>query len=154
MAYHISCKTFEQLSLIELYEILKIRQEVFIVEQDCPYLDADDLDKKAHHMMLWDEQTGRLAAYTRLLEKGLSYPNYCSIGRVLSHGDFRQKGYGRLVMQQSIYQMKVFYPTIDIKISAQTYLLKFYNSLGFKEVGEGYLEDGIPHIGMIREQNA
>lgn len=147
----IRIKKFDDLSTAELYDIMVLRQEVFIVEQDCPYLDADGKDKDGWHVMIYDGESSLLMAYTRLLGPGISYENYSSIGRVVSNHRGRGKGYGRQVMQESIKAILDLFPNNSIKISAQTYLLKFYNELGFKEVGEGYLEDGIPHMGMIRE---
>ena len=147
----IRIKKFDDLSTAELYDIMVLRQEVFIVEQDCPYLDADGKDKDGWHVMIYDEESSLLMAYTRLLGPRISYENYSSIGRVVSNHRGRGKGYGRQVMQESIKAILDLFPNNSIKISAQTYLLKFYNELGFKEVGEGYLEDGIPHMGMIRE---
>ena len=144
-------KKYEDLSLNELYDIMVLRQEVFVVEQDCPYLDADGKDKIAWHVMLTDGDNNELMAYTRLLGPGVSYDSYSSIGRVVSSAQGRGKGYGKSVMEASIKSILDLFPDHSIKISAQSYLLKFYNDLGFKEVGEEYLEDGIPHMGMIRE---
>lgn len=148
MRFHIC--TFQELQLEELYAFMALRQEVFVVEQDCPYLDADGKDQLGWHVMLFDEK-GKLSAYTRLLPPGVSYEKYSSIGRVVSSEHVRGKGYGKAVMERSIQAIKALFPNASIKISAQTYLLKFYNDLGFQEVGEEYLEDDIPHIGMIRE---
>lgn len=143
-------KHYKDLTIDELYDIMVLRQEVFVVEQDCPYLDADGKDKIGWHVMLNNDE-GQLLAYTRLLAPGVSYDKYSSIGRVVSSGKGRGKGYGKSVMEASIDAIIDLFPNHTIKISAQCYLLKFYNDLGFKEVGEEYLEDGIPHIGMIRE---
>ncbi len=148
MRFHIC--TFQELQLEELYAFMALRQEVFVVEQDCPYLDADGKDQLGWHVMLFDEK-GKLSAYTRLLPPGVSYEKYSSIGRVVSSKHVRGKGYGKAVMEHSIQAIKELFPEASVKISAQTYLLKFYNELGFQEVGEEYLEDDIPHIGMIRE---
>ena len=143
-------KHYKDLTIDELYDIMVLRQEVFVVEQDCPYLDADGKDKIGWHVMLNNDE-GQLMAYTRLLAPGVSYDKYSSIGRVVSSGKGRGKGYGKSVMDASIDAIIDLFPNHAIKISAQCYLLKFYNDLGFKEVGEEYLEDGIPHVGMIRE---
>lgn len=148
MRFHIC--TFQELQLEELYAFMALRQEVFVVEQDCPYLDADGKDQLGWHVMLFDEK-GQLGAYNRLLPPGVSYEKYSSIGRVVSSEHVRGKGYGKAVMERSIQVIKELFPEAAIKISAQTYLLKFYNDLGFQEVGKEYLEDDIPHIGMIRE---
>ncbi len=144
------CKPFDELEAGELYRILQARANVFVIEQTCIYPDCDDKDYDAQHMSLWD--SGQLAAYCRILPTGVSYPNYCSIGRVLSTTAFRGQGYGRAVMEYAIEYCTQQY-TQDIKISAQCYLEKFYQSLGFESVGESYLEDNIPHIAMIRPKN-
>ncbi|MEM9918490.1 MAG: GNAT family N-acetyltransferase [Bacteroidota bacterium] len=126
-----------------------LRQEVFIIEQNCPYLDVDGKDQAAHHLMIRDEE-GLLIAYTRLLPKGISYESYSSIGRVVTAQSVRGSGIGKFLMQQSIQWIKQLYPEDQIKISAQCYLLRFYQSFGFQPMGEQYLEDDIPHIAMIR----
>lgn len=142
------CVPFDALTVRELYDILALRQEVFVVEQNCPYLDADGKDLKGWHLMLFNTE-GVLAAYTRLLEKGISYDNYASIGRVVSASHARGTGAGKAVMQESINQMGRLFPNQPVKIGAQSYLLKFYESLGFESTGEEYLEDDIPHTSMI-----
>ncbi|MEL6941294.1 MAG: GNAT family N-acetyltransferase [Bacteroidota bacterium] len=141
-------KPFYELSLDELYECLRLRQEVFIVEQNCPYLDNDDKDQKGLHLM--GRVDGELVAYARLLPKGISYENYPSIGRILTSEKGRGKNYGKQLVATAISEIEQLWGEQAIKISAQQYLLKFYNELGFQEVGEGYLEDDIPHIAMIR----
>ena len=143
-----TCKHFDDLTLRELYEIMTLRQEVFVVEQNCPYIDADGKDLLGWHLMGRDTE-GVLVAYTRLLGKGVSYENYASIGRVVNSPKVRGTGAGKLLMENSIEQMAVLFPNIPIKIGAQTYLLKFYQSLGFESTGEEYLEDGIPHTSMV-----
>lgn len=145
---HFSCLPFDQLMPGELYAIMALRQEVFVVEQNCPYLDADGKDIEAWHLMGRDER-GRLLAYTRLLPEGVSYPGYSSIGRVVSAPAARGTGAGRLVMQRSIALCRHLFGPLPVKIGAQTYLLRFYESLGFQSTGEHYLEDGIPHTSMI-----
>jgi ElaA protein len=142
------CVPFDALTVRELYDILALRQEVFVVEQNCPYLDADGKDLKGWHLMLFNTE-GVLAAYTRLLEKGISYDNYASIGRVVSASHARGTGAGKAVTQESINQMGRLFPNQPVKIGAQSYLLKFYESLGFESTGEEYLEDDIPHTSMI-----
>ncbi|MEL6863832.1 MAG: GNAT family N-acetyltransferase [Bacteroidota bacterium] len=145
------CKAFDQLQLKELYEILRLRQEVFVVEQNCPYLDADRLDyPPAMHLMGWDEETGDLLAYARLLPPGISYAQYASIGRVITSPLARGKGLGKVLMNESIKRISQLFNAETIKISAQCYLIKFYEGLGFKTIGESYLEDDIPHIAMVR----
>lgn len=144
-----SCLPFHQLSLTELYALMALRQEVFVVEQKCPYLDADGKDLQAHHLMGYDEQ-GRLLAYSRLLPRGVSYPGYPSFGRVVTAPSIRGGGQGRPLMEKTLEWMERLYGRGTIKISAQSYLIPFYESLGFRIVGEEYLEDGIPHIGMVK----
>ena len=143
-----SCIPFDLLTTGELYTIMALRQEVFVVEQNCPYLDADGKDLLAWHLMARDAG-GRLLAYTRLLPEGVSYPGYASIGRVLSAPAARGTGAGREVMRRSIALCRHLFGEIPIKIGAQSYLLEFYSSLGFRSTGEEYLEDGIPHTKMI-----
>jgi ElaA protein len=142
------CVPFDSLTVRELYDIMALRQMVFAVEQNCPYLDADGKDLDGWHLMLFNTE-GVLSAYTRLLPKGISYDNYASIGRVVSASHARGTGAGKAVMQESIKRMALLFPNQPIKIGAQSYLLKFYESLGFESTGEEYLEDDIPHTSMI-----
>jgi ElaA protein len=143
----ITTKTFKELTTDELYALLQLRSEVFVVEQDCVYQDIDYKDQKALHVLGF--KNDKLVAYTRLFKPG-DYFNYASIGRVIVAQNEREHKYGYDIMNASISAIKEYYNETTIKISAQTYLKKFYNNLGFEEVGEGYLEDGIPHIGMIK----
>ena len=143
-----SFKKFLDLSLQELYDIMELRQLVFAVEQNCPYLDADGMDQSAYHLMGRNEK-GKLMTYARLIPPGLSYANYSAIGRVINHQDIRNKGEGRKLMALSIQLTLQLFPGFPIQISAQEYLHDFYSSLGFIKIGDGYLEDGIPHIHMI-----
>ena len=143
----ITTKTFKELTTDELYALLQLRSEVFVVEQDCVYQDIDYKDQKALHVLGF--KNDKLVAYTRLFKPG-DYFNYASIGRVIVAQNEREHKYGYDIMNASINAIKEYYNETTIKISAQTYLKKFYNNLGFEEVGEGYLEDGIPHIGMIK----
>ena len=140
-------KTFEELTTHELYEILKIRQEVFVVEQTCYYLDADGYDQKALH--IWAEREGKIVAYCRAFDKGIKYSE-TSIGRVLSHPDYRSLKLGRKLMTIAIEAIKTRYQTEEIRISAQDYLIEFYQSFGFQDTGKKYLEDDIPHTEMLR----
>lgn len=144
------CYPFDQLSPHELYDIMALRQAVFAVEQNCPYLDADGKDLQAWHLMGRDGE-GKLLCYTRLLPEGLSYKGYVSIGRVVSAPAARGTGIGKILMQRSIDMCLLLFGPKPIKIGAQTYLLRFYEGFGFKSTGEEYLEDGIPHTKMIRE---
>lgn len=143
-----SLRRFEELSALELQEILKLRQDIFIIEQNCIYPDIDGKDTESYHLC-GHTIDGMLVCYSRLLPNGISYPGYASIGRVVCHRDFRKRGYARLLMEESVRQLRQFYPETPIKIGAQTYLKSFYNSLGFKELGQPYIEDGIPHLLMI-----
>lgn len=144
MNWHI--KRFEELTTIELYEILRVRAEVFVVEQTCIYQDLDEKDKKAFH--LFCEEDGQITAYLRILDKGVSYPEI-SIGRVLTAENSRRKGLGREMMQKAICFISDELLKKKIRISGQLYLKDFYESLGFKTVSEVYLEDDIPHIEML-----
>ena len=149
MEINFTCLSFQELNLSQLYDIMVLRQEVFVVEQDCPYLDADDKDQESYHVLGLDKNN-KLQAYTRLVPPGLSYNGYSSIGRVITSSALRGMKQGVPLMQFSIENNIKYWPTYDIKISAQVYIIKFYNSLGFQQVGEEYLEDNIPHIAMIR----
>ena len=145
----IEVKTFEELNTSELYDILQLRSEVFVVEQDCVYQDLDGKDKNALHVI--GTKKGNVVAYTRIFKSG-DYFKEASIGRVVVSQDERRYGYGKLIMDASIWAVKQRLAETVIKISAQTYLTSFYNSLGFKETGDGYLEDGIPHTAMILKE--
>ena len=144
----IKCLSFYQLNLDEIYASMALRQQVFVVEQNCPYLDADGYDQEGWHVMGWDEE-GDLVAYTRLLPKGTSYENYASLGRVVSSSKVRGKGAGKEIMIASIEWCKKLFPNQEVKISAQVYALDFYRNLGFEAMGEEYLEDDILHMSMI-----
>jgi len=143
----IKVKSFEAINTTELYELLQLRSEVFVVEQDCVYQDIDGKDQKALHVLGYKDDN--LVAYTRLFKPG-DYFEEASIGRVVVRANQRQHKYGYDIMNASIKTIKDSYNQTAIRISAQTYLKRFYNNLQFKEVGEEYLEDGIPHINMIR----
>ena len=138
-------KTFEELSINELYGILQLRAEVFVVEQHCVYQDLDGKDQKALHIM--GIKDNNVVAYTRIFKPG-DYFKEASIGRVVVKASERKYGYGYQIMMASIKAVREHLNETIIKLSAQTYLKRFYNSLGFIEVGEEYLEDDIPHIAM------
>lgn len=144
---NISIKKFNELSLNELYQILQLRSEVFVVEQDCVYQDIDGKDDKALHII--GEVNGEIVAYTRCFDKGF-YFEEAAIGRVVVKDNQRKYGYGHQIMKASIEAIKDHFGTENIKLSAQQYLIKFYESHGFTSIGEGYLEDGIPHIAMVK----
>ena len=138
-------KSFEELSVTELYAILRLRNEVFVVEQNCVYQDADDIDKISFHITGWDEAA--LAAYCRVIPPGVAF-NEASIGRVATLPAYRKTGSGKKLMNLGIgFTLKRFHCN-KITISAQLYLQKFYESLGFVKISDTYLEDNIPHIKM------
>lgn len=142
------CLPFNQLNVQQLYAILKLRSEVFVVEQNCVYLDLDDVDKQCYHFFALNE-LGNCIATTRLIPPNVTY-EYCSIGRVVTNPKYRKLGLGRQLMQKSIHKSyQLFGSQQTIKIGAQLYLKKFYESFGFVQIGEEYIEDGIPHIHML-----
>ncbi len=137
---------FNELGVDELYTILQLRNEVFVVEQNCVYQDADNKDAASYHLTGWEGNT--LAAYCRILPPGLSYSE-ASIGRVVSSPAYRKTGCGRALMNEAILRTLSQFDCNTIRISAQLYLQKFYEQLGFTPVGETYMEDNIPHIEML-----
>lgn len=139
-------KQFSELTLDELYGILQLRAEIFVVEQDCVYNDLDGLDKLAVHQFLKKE--GEIIAYSRLLKPGTRFPEY-SIGRVVVKQSERGTGLGIEMMNEAKNFILNEWKATKIKISAQKYLRKFYEDLGFEVVSDEYLEDGIPHFGMV-----
>ena len=139
-------KNFNELTVNELYDILQLRSEIFVVEQNCVYNDLDSLDKTATHQMLKKE--GKVIAYARLLKPGTRFPDY-SIGRVVVEITERGKGVGINLMEEAKKYMVKNWNAKKIKVSAQQYLRRFYENLGFEVVTEMYLEDGIPHLGML-----
>lgn len=141
-------KKFDELSIQELYSVLQLRQEVFIIEQNCIYPDLDDKDQDSIHLMCFDKDN--LIAYTRILPPGISYTDP-SIGRVVTAPSVRKSGIGKELMRRTIDHCITLYGIIDITLSAQVYLIKFYESLNFCIVGDIYLEDGIDHIKMTRK---
>jgi len=143
----VSVKTFNELTTEELYQILRLRSEVFVVEQDCVYQDVDNKDQKALHIM--GIKDGEVVAYTRVFEPGDYFDNV-SIGRVVVSQSQRKYGLGKQIMQASLAAIDQRFPDKPIEISAQSYLLKFYTELGFNAFGEEYLEDGIPHRRMLK----
>jgi ElaA protein len=146
---HFQLKHFEALSNHELYRILRLRQEVFVVEQHCPFVDCDDRDQASWHLLCYTD-SGSLAAYCRLLPVGLAYEGYASIGRVISSYQHRGEGYGIALMEEAVKQCVKLYDNAPIQIGAQLYLKKYYERFGFQAVREVYLEDDIEHIHMIR----
>ena len=140
-------KSFEEITTSELYEIIKARVDVFVVEQDCPYPDLDDYDQKALH--LWAEQDQKVLAYCRIFNQGIKYPE-TSIGRVLTTEKGRGKNFGKQLIQYAVETIENRFKTSEVRISAQDYLLRFYSGFGFKETDKRYLEDNIPHTEMFR----
>ncbi|MFD2044327.1 GNAT family N-acetyltransferase [Ornithinibacillus salinisoli] len=143
-------KEFNEIPNGELYELLKARVDVFVVEQECPYPELDNYDQGSMHYYL--KINDEIAATVRMMPKGLKYPNEASIGRVMVVKKFRGYGYARELMQKAIDYITTEWKMEQIKIEAQVYLRHFYGSLGFEQISEEYLEDGIPHIDMLRIQ--
>ena len=146
----IKIKCFKELSTQELYRILHLRSEVFVVEQDCVYQDIDNKDQSAIHV--FGVKNDNIIAYTRIFKPGDYFDN-ASIGRVLVAMSERNFNYGYDIMKASIEAISNLYKAKVIEISAQTYLKRFYDNLGFIMDGEEYLEDGIPHIRMFKKNN-
>lgn len=149
MTTRFELKHFTGLSLDQLYAIMRLRQRVFVLEQNCAFVDCDDLDQASCHLMCYSDGDV-LAAYCRLLPVGLAYPGYASIGRVVSEPALRHTGCGRLLMAEALWHCRELFGEAPLQIGAQLYLRRFYESFGFVMTGDVYLEDGIQHIHMIR----
>jgi len=150
---HWQWSRFEDLSPSDIYQILKIRQEVFVLEQDCAYLDADNLDMNAWHLIVWnknDQGKSKISGYLRIVYPGLKYKEP-AIGRLLTDITNRNRGLGKQLMEKALTKIQKEYPACSTRISAQTYLIDFYTDLGFKTINHPYDEDGIPHIEMLHE---
>ncbi len=147
MQIHWIVKKFSELSPFELYLVLQLRNEVFVVEQNCVFQDADDKDQASFHLLGFDGN--RLVAYTRLVPPQVIYKE-ASIGRVVTSPSIRGSGAGKELMQQSIKTAHDLFGIVPIKIGAQLYLKKFYEAFGFCQFSDTYLEDGIPHIYMLK----
>jgi ElaA protein len=143
-------KTFNELNANELYSLLRLRSEVFVVEQNCIFLDMDNNDQKAYHTIGFIGE--EVVATTRLFDKNIMYDGYQSIGRVVGSPRHRGLGIGKALMQYSIQECERLFGKGPIKIGAQLYLKKFYNEQGFEQSGDVYLEDEIDHIPMIRAE--
>ncbi|MBC5840560.1 GNAT family N-acetyltransferase [Flavobacterium sp. F-380] len=141
-------KAFNALTVDELYDLLRLRSEIFVVEQNCVYLDLDGKDKVALHLI--GEYEGKTVAHARLFKPGISFDN-ASIGRVVVDKNYRSKKWGHDLMREAIAGIKNNYNETAITIGAQLYLKKFYESHGFIQISEMYLEDDIPHIDMKKE---
>lgn len=144
MVWH--CKHFNDLSIEELYRIFHLRLSVFVVEQNCPYQDADGKDTIAFH--LWGEQNGKIVAYARILPANVSYKEV-SIGRVVTSKETRRTGAGKAVMEKAMGFVQKEFGKVPVRIGAQAYLQKFYEGFGFIRQGDEYDEDGIPHVIML-----
>lgn len=150
MALRWEWKRFDDLTADEVYTILCVRQQVFVLEQECLYLDADGKDRQSFHLMGFDGE--ELVAYARILDAGVSYAEV-SMGRILTTDKVRGKGAGIELMEVGLARIEEQYGKVPVRISAQTYLLDFYEKFGFKSTGKEYLEDEIPHTEMLRESN-
>jgi len=142
-------KSFDKLTSIELYKILQLRINVFMLEQNCLYPECDDKDIQANH--LFADDNGQIIAYARLIAPQVSYKE-ASIGRVIVSNQYRGQKLGYTLMQYAIEKLSTDYPMSAIRISAQAHLNQFYGNVGFKQVSKEYLEDGIPHIEMILQK--
>ena len=144
-------QTFREFEVDQLYALLKLRVDVFVVEQACAYADLDEHD---HHIetrhLIGRDEFGKLIAYARLLPPGLRYPEV-NLGRVVVRADSRQKGIGHQLLQTGINESSRCWPQAPMKISAQDYLQRFYEQYGFVRVSDVYLEDGIPHVEMVKK---
>lgn len=147
MKFRWECKSFNDLSADQMYTILCVRQEVFVLEQECLYLDADGKDRKSFHLMGFDGD--EMVAYARIVEPGVSYDEV-SMGRILTTKNARGTGAGIELMEEGLREIESLYGKVPVRISAQTYLLKFYQKFGFESTGKEYLEDEIPHTEMLR----
>jgi ElaA protein len=139
-------RAFSELSTDDLYDLIKLREEAFVVEQKCIYLECDGWDRKAMHLLGYE--SGRLAAYMRAFPAGLRYPEMC-LGRVVVRNDARGQGVGRKLLAEGLRQMRQAWGWGPVRISAQSHLLRFYQDFGFVPEGEEYLDDGIPHRYMV-----
>ena len=140
-------KKFNELTIDELYEILRVRAEVFVVEQNCPYQDLDGVDQEAYHVYLQDE--GKIVAYLRVVDKGKRLDEV-SVGRVISLR--RRCGVGSELMKAGVRVAREKFGAKSVMVGAQTYAKAFYESVGFRQISGEYLEDGIPHIYMIYQE--
>lgn len=142
------CKPFIELSPYQLYDCLRLRSAIFVVEQNCVYLDADNKDQSCYHLMGYDND--ELVAYTRIVPPAIIYEQ-ASIGRVVTSDKVRKTGIGKQLLQRSIETVYQFFGEQPIKIGAQLYLKRFYESFGFEQTSDVYLEDGIEHIYMVKD---
>lgn len=144
------CKPYDELTLNEFHDIIALRIDVFVIEQNCPYQDVDGKDKKSYHLFGVDDD-GEVVAYSRILPAGVSYKEV-AIGRVVTSQKIRGTGIGYELMNKSMEQVSMLFGEVPVRLSAQQHLKKYYESFGFEQVSEMYLEDGIPHVEMLFEK--
>lgn len=143
------CKAFAELTSIEMYDMLRLRSEVFVVEQNCVFLDMDDKDQLCHHVLFYNEEQV-LVATARLVPEGVSYPDMMSIGRIVTSQSVRGTGVGKQLVELCIQECYRLFGKGPIRIGAQLYAKRFYESFGFEQSSEVYDEDGIDHIKMVK----
>lgn len=141
-------KMYDELTLNELYDITNIRQQIFVVEQACAFIDSDGFDKRALHIMIQNKE-GKIIAYSRVLDQNIIYKE-ATIGRVLTHESYRNKGIGKILFDKSLKSLVDYFGNQPIKIQAQSYLVDFYKTFGFEVLNEAYLDTGIYHNDMIK----
>ncbi len=147
MKFEHQVKSFQELSLEEFHDIIALRIQIFIIEQNCPYQEVDGKDKLAHHLFFKNEMD-EIIAVTRILPQGISYAEV-AIGRVVVHEDYRGTGLGNHLMADSMNFVRDKYGEVPVRLSAQKHLENYYGNHGFKSTGNEYLEDGIPHVEML-----
>ena len=147
MKFEHQVKFFQELSLEEFHDIIALRIQIFIIEQNCPYQEVDGKDKLAHHLFFKNEMD-EIIAVTRILPQGISYAEV-AIGRVVVHEDYRGTGLGNQLMSDSMNFVREEYGEVPVRLSAQKHLENYYGNHGFKSTGKEYLEDGIPHVEML-----
>ena len=147
MKFEHQVKSFQELSLEEFHDIIALRIQIFIIEQNCPYQEVDGKDKLAHHLFFKNEKD-EIIAVTRILPQGISYPEV-AIGRVVVHEAYRGTGLGNQLMADSMNFVRDKYGEVPVRLSAQKHLENYYGNHGFKSTGKEYLEDGIPHVEML-----
>lgn len=147
MKFEHQVKSFQELSLEEFHDIIALRIQIFIIEQNCPYQEVDGKDKLAHHLFFKNEMN-EIIAVTRILPKGIFYDEV-AIGRVVVHEDYRGSGLGNQLMSDSMNFVRDKYGEVPVRLSAQKHLENYYGNHGFKSTGKEYLEDGIPHVEML-----
>ena len=147
MKFEHQVKSFQELSLEEFHDIVALRIQIFIIEQNCPYQEVDGKDKLAHHLFFKNEMD-EIIAVTRILPQGISYEEV-AIGRVVVHEDYRGTGLGNQLMADSMNFVRDKYGEVPVRLSAQKHLENYYGNHGFKSTGKEYLEDGIPHVEML-----